>query len=65
MQWQLADGSLLTLIANVGDAPVPFTDDISDKVRVLYAHPAALVAEVAAHRLPPWSLRWTLRAARR
>ncbi|HEY7774918.1 MAG TPA: malto-oligosyltrehalose trehalohydrolase, partial [Kineobactrum sp.] len=65
VQWQLADGSLLTLIANVGDAPVPFTDDISNKVRVLYAHPAALVAEVAAHRLPPWSLRWTLRAPRR
>lgn len=65
VQWQLADGSMLTLIANVGDAPVPFIDDIGDKVRVLYAHPAALVAEVAAHRLPPWSLRWTLQAARR
>ncbi|PLW82582.1 malto-oligosyltrehalose trehalohydrolase [Kineobactrum sediminis] len=63
VQWQLAEGSVLTLIANIGDSPVSVSDDTGARARVLYAQPPALAAELAAHRLPPWSLRWTLQEA--
>lgn len=63
VEWQLEDGARLHLLANLGEAPVPFIDESLPAGSPLYAHPPALAGELAAHRLPPWSVGWYLQAA--
>ena len=60
VQWRLRDGSLLSLLTNLGEAPLPVTDLKLPKGEALYAHPFGLAAGLAAHHLPPWSVVWFL-----
>jgi malto-oligosyltrehalose trehalohydrolase len=61
VRWRLADGALLTLTANLGDAeqrcdapPLPLAGD------ALYLEPSGLADALDTQRLPPWSVAWHL-----
>ena len=61
-QWALADGSELTVLANLGAQPLDGTTTPAG--RLLYAtHADALLADAEHHPLPPWSVFWYLRPA--
>jgi malto-oligosyltrehalose trehalohydrolase len=60
VQWRLGDGSALNLLANLGEAPLAVTDLKLPTGEALFAHPFGLAAELASHRLPPWSVAWFL-----
>jgi len=55
-QWPLGDGSLLTLLANLGPQPLPGFEAAPGKM--LYATPGAADDE---RTLPEWSAAWYLR----
>ena len=61
VRWTLGDGSLLTLLANLGDnelpAPVPSQQPTG---RLLHLEPASAAATIAAGRLPGWTAVWYL-----
>ncbi len=59
-RWRLGDDSQLTLLANLGDSPLPL-DDASPPIGTpFYAAPAELSAGLAARRLPPWAVTWSI-----
>lgn len=58
VQWHLGDGSALILLANLGEAPVQYTDADLKTSNVLFAFPDSLPTELAANRLPAWSVGW-------
>ena len=59
--WRLADGSRLTLLANVG--PAPCSTDGTPQGRLLHATSAEIQPMTDCTRLPPWSAAWYLAAA--
>jgi malto-oligosyltrehalose trehalohydrolase len=61
VQWRLGDGSSLSVLANLGEAPLPILAEELPAGEALYVHPPGLAVELAAHRLPPWSVAWFLR----
>jgi maltooligosyltrehalose trehalohydrolase len=63
VHWRLGDGSHLTLLANLGNAPLPDLEIQLPGGTPLYATPAGVAAGLAAHRLPPWAVAWFLRPA--
>ena len=54
-EWTFADGARLTLLANVGDAPLPMLER-PGVTRIYGTHPFP----AAAAPLPPWSVFWFL-----
>ena len=60
VRWRFADGAELSLVANLGNAPVPYYSAIVPRGQPLYLHPPGLILELAAKRLPPWSVAWFL-----
>ncbi|WP_265942496.1 malto-oligosyltrehalose trehalohydrolase [Dechloromonas sp. A34] len=61
--WRLGDGSRLTLLANLGAEPV---GPVAPPPGVAIHRSDSLTAEdLAAGRLPPWSVAWVLDAAAR
>lgn len=61
--WKLADGSRLTLLANLGAQPV---GPVAPRPGMAIYRSESLSAEdLAAGRLPPWSVAWLLDAAAR
>ena len=57
VQWPMGDGSLLTLLANLGPEPLPGFQAAPG--RLLYATPGATDDE---RILPSWSVAWYLRS---
>ncbi len=61
VRWTLGDGSLLTLLANLGDdplpGPVPLPQPTGD---VLHLEPAHAGEAIAAGHLPAWTAAWYL-----
>ena len=60
VRWDLGAGSVLSLLANFGEAPLSFTDETLPIGNTLYVYPSDLNVELAASRLPPWSVAWFL-----
>jgi 1,4-alpha-glucan branching enzyme/maltooligosyltrehalose trehalohydrolase len=56
--WILGDGSEVTVVANLGEAPL--TGVSGPAGSLLYANPAARPGQAPADRLPPWSVYWYL-----
>jgi maltooligosyltrehalose trehalohydrolase len=61
IQWRMGDRSALALLANLGEAPLSLSGVELPSGEPLYAHPVDLADELAARRLPPWSVAWSLR----
>jgi len=59
--WQLADGTMLTLLANMGEQTI--TDVARPGERVLYHLPSGTTTDFD-NTLPPWSVWWFLDAGR-
>ncbi len=57
-RWRLGDDSQLTLLANLDDSPLSLHGASYPTSTPIYATPAELSAELAAHRLPPWAVAW-------
>jgi 1,4-alpha-glucan branching enzyme len=61
VRWTLGDGSLLTLLANLGDdplsGPIPLPQPTGD---VLHLEPANAGEAIAAGRRPAWAAAWYL-----
>lgn len=57
--WRLGDGSVLGLVANAGDHPLPLSEAMQAGRRI-YASPAIRVAPGCTDDLPPWSVLWFL-----
>lgn len=55
--WRMGDGSRLTLLANLGNAPAQAAPPPGD---MLYLSDHLAEADLAAGTLPPWSVAWTL-----
>ncbi len=55
--WRLDDGCELRLLANAGDEPVAFTENVLSG-RQIYASPAITSASLSNNHLPPWSVLW-------
>ncbi|WP_292988936.1 malto-oligosyltrehalose trehalohydrolase [Nitrosomonas sp.] len=61
VQWHLGSGSVLILLANLGEAPVQYTEAaLTTTGDTLFTFPASLPDELAANRLPAWSVGWFL-----
>lgn len=61
--WHLGDGSILTLLANLGDAACRLNEDLQVSGRLIYTtHPRPRGIEKSG-KLPPWSVFWFLQAA--
>jgi malto-oligosyltrehalose trehalohydrolase len=61
--WRLGDGSLLTLIANLGDSELPAPGLRHEHPgRTLHLEPADAAAAITDGRLPAWSAAWYLDA---
>lgn len=63
VRWRLGDGSLLTLLANLGERelPVPGLRGALPG-RALHVEPTDAADPIAAGRLPPWTAAWYLDA---
>ena len=60
-RWQLGDGTLLTLLANLGDAELPApVPPQQPPGRLLHLEPAGAATAIAAGRLPGWTAAWYL-----
>ncbi|MCG6861334.1 MAG: malto-oligosyltrehalose trehalohydrolase [Chromatiaceae bacterium] len=59
--WRMGDGSRLTLLANLGDAPLPVTAEELTSGEKLYAYPPEIGLESTTDGMPPWSLLWFLK----
>ncbi|HNP52199.1 MAG TPA: DUF3459 domain-containing protein, partial [Nitrosomonas nitrosa] len=60
VQWHLGGGSVLILLANLGETPAQYADAALTTGDALFALPASLPTELAANRLPAWSVGWFL-----
>lgn len=61
VQWQLGDGALLTLTANLGEAEIgPGSLPIVPHGDPLYLEPEGLATALGEQRLLPWSVGWHL-----
>ena len=60
VRWTLGDGSLLTLLANLGDNELPAPVLQPPTGRRLHLEPASAAATLAAGRLPGWTAVWYL-----
>ncbi|MFA5700874.1 MAG: malto-oligosyltrehalose trehalohydrolase [Desulfuromonas sp.] len=60
VQWILGDGSQLRLLTNLGDQAQAVTQVRLPPGELLYMQPETLPTELAAGRLPPWMVAWTL-----
>ncbi len=63
IQWRLGDGSILTLLANPGDLPLPVTAAELPSGKPLYTYPPGLMINAATEQLPPWCVAWFLQEA--
>ncbi len=54
VRWTLGDGAILTLVANLGDAPA--SAPIVPEGEILYETAAGLGADAASAPLPQWSV---------
>jgi maltooligosyltrehalose trehalohydrolase len=61
-RWRLGDGSLLTLLANLGEAELGAAQLDVPAVPRLHAEPTRLETDELAARLPGWSVVWWLEA---
>lgn len=64
VRWRLGDGSGLTLVANLGDSPLPVTTPDLPVSKPLYTYPSGLTLDSATDRLPPWCVVWFLQDVR-
>lgn len=64
VRWRLGDGSGLTLVANLGDSPLPVTATDLAVGKPLYACPPSLTIDAATDQLPPWCVVWFLQDVR-
>lgn len=67
VRWRLGDGSLLTLLANLGETECSLAGlrDVPTDVppgRTLHVEPADAAGAIANRRLPPWTAAWYLGA---
>ena len=60
VQWHLGGESVLILLANLGETPAQYADAALTTGDALFALPASLPTELAANRLPAWSVGWFL-----
>jgi maltooligosyltrehalose trehalohydrolase len=58
VNWKFPDNTSLTLLANVG--PAPLQGDYLTRPRILYATDELTVERVKEGTLPPWSVIWSL-----
>ena len=58
VQWQLRDGSQLSLLANLGRASVHLAEVALPEGEALYFQPSALSQKLATKCMPPWSVAW-------
>ena len=58
VQWRMGDGSLLILMANLAETTLSFTRKELPDGDVIYVYPATLETDLAAYRLPRWSVAW-------
>ena len=63
VHWRLGDGSRLTLVANLGESPLPTNAMDPPAGELLYIYPPGLSLDSASNQLPSWSLVWFLRSA--
>jgi malto-oligosyltrehalose trehalohydrolase len=64
VEWRLGEGSTLTLLANLGDAPLPITAAELSSGTLLYVDPDdAWDPDSKPDRLPSWCVSWFLRKA--
>jgi maltooligosyltrehalose trehalohydrolase len=56
VSWQLADGSRLRMVANLGARPLTLADWLAPPVEPLFVQPEGLAEALAEKRLPPWSV---------
>jgi malto-oligosyltrehalose trehalohydrolase len=63
VRWRLGDGSLLTLVANLGEADLP-APGLHEGLtgRLLHQEPAGAATAIADGRLPAWAAAWYLEA---
>lgn len=64
VRWRLGDGSGLTLVANLGDSPLPVTATDLAVGKPLYACPPSLTIDAATDQLPLWCVVWFLQDVR-
>lgn len=65
VRWRLGDGSDLTLLANLGDHPLPASGEALPAGKLLYVEPAGAAAVWedggTPPAMPPWCVAWFLR----
>jgi malto-oligosyltrehalose trehalohydrolase len=60
IEWQLGEGSRLTLLANLDERPLPIDADGLPAGEPLHAYPPDWALDPATDRLPPWCVAWFL-----
>jgi len=61
VRWRLGDGALLALTANLGDEPIEVAPEAEvHGASPLHLDPPSAQTDLAAGRLPPWSVLWSL-----
>jgi maltooligosyltrehalose trehalohydrolase len=60
VRWSLGDGSALTLIANLAEESVQMEAASVPAVPPFHTEPETAPADLAAHRLGPWTVLWFL-----
>jgi len=61
LRWCLGDGSVLSLLANLGSEPTLLHAGDLPSGDILFVHPTGLESELETRLLPPWSVVWWLR----
>jgi malto-oligosyltrehalose trehalohydrolase len=60
LRWTLGDGSCLSLLANLGDRPLPVGHALEPVGNLLYQHPPEPQSQSLNQPMPPWSVIWLL-----
>jgi malto-oligosyltrehalose trehalohydrolase len=63
IDWRLGDGSTLTVLANLGERPLPVDSDTLPSGDPIYAHPPGWLVCSGSDILRPWCVAWFLREA--
>jgi 1,4-alpha-glucan branching enzyme len=63
LRWTLGDGACLSLLANLGDLPLPVEHALVPTGNLLYQYPPELQNWTPSQPLPPWSVRWSVDAS--
>jgi maltooligosyltrehalose trehalohydrolase len=61
IEWRLGDGSILTLLANLGDSPLAISTAELPAGKPIYVYPPSLGFGSAGRELSSWSVAWDLR----